>query len=112
MRAGEMWIGVTLAVGLELVPTPLRASAVGVYLFIISNVGGNMTLLVPPLSRAFYATHRYSYSQSLRGLSSSIFVLRESKMSVVIDTRTQRSVCRLNACTTNGFKCFIKCTRA
>ena len=64
---GEMWVGVTLAVGLELVPTPLRASAVGVYLFIISNIGGNMTLLVPPLSRAFHNLKSYSYSQSLRG---------------------------------------------
>ena len=69
--AGEMWIGVTLAVGLELVPTPLRASAVGIYLFIISNVGGNMTLLVPPLSSAFHRNLGYTYSDSLRGTCNS-----------------------------------------
>ncbi|XP_071948158.1 protein spinster homolog 1-like [Antedon mediterranea] len=49
---GEMWVGVTLAVVVELVPSSNRASAVAVYLFIISNIGGNMPLLVPPLKDA------------------------------------------------------------
>ncbi|PIK45432.1 hypothetical protein BSL78_17707 [Apostichopus japonicus] len=43
---GEMWVGVTLAVVIELVPTHLRASSVGFYFFIISNIGGNMPVLV------------------------------------------------------------------
>lgn len=47
---GEMWVGVTLAVVIELVPAHLRASSVGFYFFIISNIGGNMPLLVSALS--------------------------------------------------------------
>ena len=48
-----MWVAITLAVLVELVPRRLRTSAVAVYLFIISNVGGNMPLLVPVLMTAF-----------------------------------------------------------
>ncbi|KAK2143591.1 hypothetical protein LSH36_829g00010 [Paralvinella palmiformis] len=50
---GEMWIGITLAVLVEVVPTPLRTLGVAVYLFIISNIGGNMPLVVSPLQRLF-----------------------------------------------------------
>jgi len=50
---GEMWVGITLAVVIEVVPVPLRASAVAVYMFIISNIGGNVPLLVPVLKSAF-----------------------------------------------------------
>jgi len=48
-----MWVGITLAVVIEVVPVPLRTSAVAVYMFIISNIGGNMPLLVPVLKSAF-----------------------------------------------------------
>lgn len=47
---GEMWIGVCIAVVLDLVPVDLTATAVAVYFFIIQIVGGNMPLIVPPLS--------------------------------------------------------------
>jgi MFS family permease len=50
---GEMWVGITLAVVVEVVPIPLRTTAVAVYMFVISNVGGNMPLLVPPLKNSF-----------------------------------------------------------
>lgn len=63
---GEMWIGITLAIIVELVPSNVRTSAVAVYLFIISNIGGNMPLLVPPLQTAFENAD-YTKSQSLRG---------------------------------------------
>lgn len=46
---GEMWVGVMLALVLELTPVPMRVISVGVYYFIIANVGGNMPLLVPLL---------------------------------------------------------------
>lgn len=44
-----MWIGVALTVVVELVPKALRTSVVAFYLFIISIIGGNMPLAVPPL---------------------------------------------------------------
>jgi len=64
--SGEMWVGVTLAVVIEVVSVPLRTSAVAIYLFIISNVGGNMPLLVPVLKSAF-ENLGYSSTSSLRG---------------------------------------------
>lgn len=48
-----MWVGVTLAVLVELVPSDIKTTAVAAYFFIISNVGGNMPLLVPPVKKAF-----------------------------------------------------------
>ena len=66
--SGEMWIGITLAIVVELIPSNIRTSAVAVYLFIISNIGGNMPLLVPPIQDAF-ENHGYTKSQSLRGKS-------------------------------------------
>ncbi|CAH1787144.1 unnamed protein product, partial [Owenia fusiformis] len=47
---GEMWIGVCLAVVVDLVPYNLRASAVALYVFIISAIGGNMNIFVSPIS--------------------------------------------------------------
>ncbi|EDV27921.1 uncharacterized protein TRIADDRAFT_20550 [Trichoplax adhaerens] len=47
---GEMWIGVTLTVVVEIVPGNIRTSAIAIYLFIITNIGGLMPLLVPPLT--------------------------------------------------------------
>ena len=48
---GEMWVGVTLTVVVELVPNTIRSPAIAGYLFVISIIGGNMPLLVPPLKR-------------------------------------------------------------
>ena len=63
---GEMWIGITLAVLVEVVPTPLRTLGVAVYLFIISNIGGNMPLVVSPLQRLF-VQHGITRVDALRG---------------------------------------------
>ena len=51
-HTGEMWVSVTLAVVVELVPSAVRATAVAFYFFIITNIGGNLPLLVPPLEKA------------------------------------------------------------
>lgn len=50
---GEMWIPITLAVLVELVPAEVRTAAVAFYFFVISNIGGNMPLLVDPVKKAF-----------------------------------------------------------
>ena len=47
-----MWIGVCVAVVLDIVPTDLTASAVAVYFFIIQIIGGNMPLFVTPIKHA------------------------------------------------------------
>ncbi|XP_072421856.1 protein spinster homolog 1-like [Chiloscyllium punctatum] len=50
---GEMGIGVTLTIIVEMVSPSVCSPAVAIYIFIISNVGGNAPLLVTPLTRAW-----------------------------------------------------------
>ncbi|GCC43050.1 hypothetical protein chiPu_0026912, partial [Chiloscyllium punctatum] len=49
----EMGIGVTLTIIVEMVSPSVCSPAVAIYIFIISNVGGNAPLLVTPLTRAW-----------------------------------------------------------
>jgi len=49
---GEMWIGVCVAVVIDVVPADLTASAVAIYFFVIQLIGGNINVLVTPLSDA------------------------------------------------------------
>ena len=64
-----MWIGVCLSVVVELVPEKLRMTGVGVYFFIISNIGGNMQLLVPPFQTFFQNTFNLSELAAFRGIN-------------------------------------------
>lgn len=50
---GEMWIGVTTAIVVDLAPSRIRTASVALYLFIITIIGGNFNLLVAPLHSAF-----------------------------------------------------------
>lgn len=50
---GEMWVSVTLAVLVELVPAKIKTTSIAIYFFIISNIGGNMPLMVAVLNGVF-----------------------------------------------------------
>jgi len=41
-----MWIGVTLALVIDLVPSYIRTTIIAVYLFIVTLIGGNFNLAV------------------------------------------------------------------
>jgi len=72
---GEMWIGVCLTCVLELVPERIRAASIGYYLFIITNIGGNIPLLVPPLKTAFAkASSEYALRNALIVLFPGMYV--------------------------------------
>lgn len=49
---GEMWIGVCVAVVVDLVPPHLTASAVAIYFFVIQLIGGNINVIVTPIADA------------------------------------------------------------
>lgn len=68
LLTGEVWVGITLAVVIELVPKELRTASIALYLFIISNIGGNMPLLVPPLQNFFINHFQLSNIAALRGM--------------------------------------------
>ena len=50
---GEMWIGVTSAIIVDLAPAKIRTASLGLYLFIITVIGGNFNLLVSPIKKGF-----------------------------------------------------------
>ncbi|CAG9805715.1 unnamed protein product [Chironomus riparius] len=47
----EMWFGIVFAVIVEIVPLEVRSSIVGVFMFVINNIGGNLPILVDPLAK-------------------------------------------------------------
>ena len=61
-----MWIPITLVVLVELVPADVRASAVALYFFITTNIGGNMPLLINPVKQAFKRAGN-TEAEALRG---------------------------------------------
>ena len=50
---GEMWIGVTSAIIIDLAPSKIRTASLALYFFIITVIGGNFNLLVPPIRKGF-----------------------------------------------------------
>ena len=46
----EMWFGVLFAVLLELVSGSVQSTALAIFLFVMNNVGGNLPVVVDPLS--------------------------------------------------------------
>ncbi|KAL0273122.1 UNVERIFIED_CONTAM: hypothetical protein PYX00_005874 [Menopon gallinae] len=45
----EMWFGIVFAVVVEVVPLSMRSTTVGVFLFVMNNIGGNLPILVEPI---------------------------------------------------------------
>ena len=62
-----MWVGVCLTVLIELVPNHLRTTGIGFYFFIISNIGGNMQVLVPPVQALIKRTFKLTEIEAFRG---------------------------------------------
>jgi hypothetical protein len=48
----EMWFGIVFAILVEIVPLSVRSTTVGVFLFVMNNIGGNLPILVDPVSKA------------------------------------------------------------
>ena len=71
--AGEVWVPITLAVLVELVPAEVRTSAVALYFFITTNIGGNMPLLINPVRQAFKDAG-YTDVEALRGQLAALLI--------------------------------------
>lgn len=56
----EMWFGIVFAVLVEIVPLQLRSTTVGIFLFVMNNIGGNLPILVDPVAK--YLGYRESIS--------------------------------------------------
>lgn len=47
-----MWFGIVFAILVEIVPLQVRSTTVGVFLFVMNNIGGNLPILVDPVAKA------------------------------------------------------------
>ena len=47
----EMWMGILFAVLVEIVPKNICSLVVGIFLFVMNNVGGNLPMVIAPLSK-------------------------------------------------------------
>jgi hypothetical protein len=94
---GEVWIGVCLAVVIELVPTRLVAVAVAFFLFVINNVGSSLPLLIPPLAARINLRHTLlllfpgSYFLAASLFAVTMVVVRSSRCCEV-DTKWKRDM--------------------
>lgn len=46
-----MWFGIVFAVLVEIVPVQVRSTTVGIFLFVMNNIGGNLPILVEPFAK-------------------------------------------------------------
>ncbi|KAJ8985205.1 hypothetical protein NQ317_018234 [Molorchus minor] len=72
----EMWFGILFAMLVEIVPLHVRSTSVGVFLFVMNNIGGNLPIAVEPVSKALgYRESLYIFYAGCYGLSSIMFLL-------------------------------------
>lgn len=65
-----MWFGIVFAILVEIVPLSMRSTTVGIFLFVMNNIGGNLPILVEPTSKAIgYRESLYIYYAGFYGIS-------------------------------------------
>lgn len=75
---GEMWIGVTLALVVDLVPGLIKTASVAIYLFVITIIGGNFNLVVDPIKDGLNGRYDWTLFITFPGLyllSSVLFLI-------------------------------------
>ncbi|KAJ8713126.1 hypothetical protein PYW08_008430 [Mythimna loreyi] len=82
----EMWFGIVFAILVEIVPLSVRSTTVGVFLFVMNNVGGNLPILVDPVSKVIgYREAIMIFYAGFYGISSIMFFLTMFLMDGPID---------------------------
>lgn len=65
-----MWLGILFAILVEIVPLNVRSKTVGIFLFVINNVGGNLPILVEPVTKLIgYRESLYIFYAGFYGFS-------------------------------------------
>ncbi|XP_015608750.1 uncharacterized protein LOC107274277 [Cephus cinctus] len=71
----EMWFGIVFAILVEIVPLNMRSTIVGVFLFVMNNIGGNLPILVEPTRKVIgFRESLYIYYAGFYGISSVMFL--------------------------------------
>lgn len=65
-----MWFGILFAILVEIVPLKLRSTTVGLFLFVMNNIGGNLPIVVEPVSKSIgYRESLYIFYAGFYGFS-------------------------------------------
>lgn len=90
-----MWFGILFAIVVEIVPLNLRSTTVGVFLFVMNNIGGNLPILVEPTRMAIgFRESLYIFYAGAYGISSIMFFLTMFLMdgSAEVESKVDREV--------------------
>ncbi|ALC48350.1 CG14439 [Drosophila busckii] len=72
----EMWFGIVFAIVVEIVPLRVRSSTIGVFLFVMNNIGGNLPILVDPVAKELgYRGSLMIFYAGFYGISSILFFI-------------------------------------
>lgn len=71
-----MWFGILFAILVEIVPLQVRSTTIGLFLFVMNNIGGNLPILVEPVSKIIgYRESIALFYAGFYALSSILFLL-------------------------------------
>ncbi|XP_061722312.1 putative metabolite transport protein HI_1104 [Cydia pomonella] len=86
----EMWFGIVFTVLVEIVPLSVRSTTVGVFLFVMNNVGGNLPILVDPVAKAIgYREAIMIFYAGFYGISCILFFLTMFFMDGPVDKASE-----------------------
>ncbi|KAL5277932.1 hypothetical protein ACFFRR_002900 [Megaselia abdita] len=72
----EMWFGILFAIVVEIVPLKMRSSVIGIFLFVMNNIGGNLPIAVDPVSKILgYRAALMIFYAGMYGISSILFLI-------------------------------------
>lgn len=72
-----MWFGIVFAIVVEIVPLKLRSTTVGIFLFVMNNIGGNLPILVEPVRTVIgFRQALYIFYAGFYGLSERLFIAK------------------------------------
>ncbi|EDV99897.1 GH12563 [Drosophila grimshawi] len=72
----EMWFGIVFAIVVEIVPLRVRSSTIGVFLFVMNNIGGNLPILVDPVAKVIgYRGSIMLFYAGFYGITSILFLI-------------------------------------
>ncbi|XP_066144125.1 probable 4-methylmuconolactone transporter [Euwallacea fornicatus] len=72
----EMWFGILFAILVEIVPLHVRSTTVGIFLFVMNNIGGNLPIAVEPVSKSIgYRESLFIFYVAFYLISSMMFLL-------------------------------------
>lgn len=72
----EMWFGILFAIVVEIVPLKMRSSVIGIFLFVMNNIGGNLPIAVDPVAKRLgYREALMIFYAGMYGISSILFLV-------------------------------------